>query len=107
MSQNFTDQNFQEEVIEASRQKPVLVDFYASWCGPCQIQGPIIDELAEEMQGKAAIGKMDTEEAKDISLRYQVMSIPTILIFRNGEIKESLVGLQPKEALKESLEKYL
>ena len=107
MSMQFTDQNFQEEAIEASKQKPVLVDFFASWCGPCKMQAPVIDALAEEMGDKAQIGKLNTEEAPAIAEKFSVMSIPTLLIFKDGEVKETLVGLQSKEGLVEVLKKYM
>ena len=104
MSKQFKDQNFEKEVLEASKEKPVLVDFFASWCGPCKLQGPIIDEVAEAIGDKASVGKMNTEEEPETSQKYGVMSIPNILIFRNGEIVENLVGLQNKEELISKLE---
>ena len=107
MAKVFNDENFDKEVIEASREKPVLVDFFASWCGPCKIQGPIIDEVAEGLGEKAVVGKLNTEEAPETSSRYGVMSIPTIILFKDGEAKETLNGLQPKEALGEVIKKYL
>ena len=107
MAKHFTDDNFQEEVIEASKQKPVLVDFFAAWCGPCKMQAPVIEALAEEIGEKAAVGKLDTEEARQTAGKYGVMSIPTLLIFKDGEVKETMVGLQAKDALAEILEKYL
>ena len=99
MEKQFTDENFQEEVIEASKSKPVLVDFFAPWCGPCKIMGPIIEELAEEVKDKAIVGKLNTEEAQVVAQKYEVMSIPTIILFKDGEVKETLVGLQAKENL--------
>ncbi|MDD5071869.1 MAG: thioredoxin [Patescibacteria group bacterium] len=107
MERVFNDENFQKEVIEASGEKPVLVDFFAVWCGPCQIQGPIVDEVAEEMEGKAVVGKINTEEAPETSSKYGIMSIPTIILFKDGQAKETLNGLQSKEALAEVIEKYL
>jgi thioredoxin 1 len=107
MAKVFNDENFQKEVIEASGQKPVLVDFFAVWCGPCQIQGPIIDEVAEEMEGKAFVEKVNTEEAPETSEKYGVMSIPTIVLFKDGQAKETLNGLQSKESLTEVIKKYL
>jgi thioredoxin 1 len=107
MAKVFNDENFQEEVIEASRTKPVLVDFFASWCGPCKLQGPIIDELAEEIGGKAIVGKVNTEEAMESSIKYEVMSIPTLILFKDGIVKEVLNGLQTKETLAETIKKYL
>jgi thioredoxin 1 len=107
MAKQFTDDNFQAEVIEASKAQPVLVDFFASWCGPCKMIAPIIEELAEDMEGKAVIGKLDTEAAGKTAAAYNVMSIPTLIIFKDGEAKETLMGAQPKESLAEALNKYL
>lgn len=106
MSKQFTDQNFNSEVLEASKQKPVLVDFFAPWCGPCKIQGPIVDELAGEIGDKAVVGKLNTEEAQQTAMNFGIMSIPTLMIFKNGEVKETMVGLQSKEGLRALLEKY-
>ena len=80
----FTNENFEKEAIEASKEKPVLVDFFASWCGPCKMQGPIVDELESEIADKAVVGKLNTETAQDIAGKYGVMSIPTLIVFRNG-----------------------
>lgn len=107
MAQNFTDVNFKQEVITGSKSKPVLVEFFASWCGPCKLQGPIIDEVAEEIGDKAIVGKLNTEEAADTARKYGVMSIPNSLIFKDGEVVENLVGLQSKESLVEAIKKYL
>ncbi|MDD5032110.1 MAG: thioredoxin [Patescibacteria group bacterium] len=107
MAKVFNDENFQKEVLEASKEKPVLVDFFAAWCGPCKIQGPIIEEVAEEMGEKAIVGKLNTEEAPETSNQYGVMSIPTLILFKGGEVKETLNGLQPKETLVEVIKKYL
>jgi thioredoxin 1 len=103
MSLEFNGVNFQKEVIEASTNKPVLVDFFAQWCGPCKMQGPIVDELATDMEGKAVVGKLDIEVAEDIASKYGVMSVPTMLVFRDGEVKETMTGLREKGALKEVL----
>jgi len=106
-TKHFTDGNFNQEVIEASKNQPVLVDFYADWCGPCKIQGPIVDEVAEAMEGKAAVGKLNTESERQTAEAYNVMSIPTILVFKDGEVQETLVGVQAKDGLVETLNKYL
>ena len=103
--QIFTDNNFEIEVLQSD--KPVLVDFFATWCGPCRMQGPIIEELAVEMGNKVKIGKMDVDQNPQIAQKYGIMSIPTIIIFKDGEIKETLVGLQSKEILKLALEKLI
>jgi thioredoxin 1 len=106
MSIEFKSDNFQKEAIEASKEKPVLVDFFAEWCGPCKMQGPIIDELAEEIKDKAVVGKLNIDEAGDIAEKYQVMSIPTMIIFKDGEVQETMTGLRDKGVLTEILKKY-
>lgn len=106
MTKSFTDENFQTEVIEASKTKPVLIDFFAVWCGPCKMQGPIIDEVAGLMGDKAVVGKLNTDEAQAMAIKYGVMSIPTLMIFKDGEAKETMVGLQGKESLIETIKKY-
>ncbi len=106
MSKEFTDANFKKEAIEASKQKPVLVDFFAPWCGPCKMQGPIVDELAEEVGDKAVIGKLNTEDNQQTAGNLGVMSIPTLMLFKDGEAKETLVGLQTKEGLLDLIKKY-
>ena len=103
MAQQFTDQNFETEVLKSS--KLVLVDFWAAWCGPCQMMGPIIDELAEELKDKYKIGKLNVDENRETASKYGVMSIPTLIIFKNGKELKQLVGVQSKEGLKEELEK--
>lgn len=107
MTQEFTQDNFAAEVIEASKNKPVLVDFFASWCGPCQIQGPIVEEISQEIEGKAIIGKLNTENAMDITKQFGIMSIPTIMIFRNGNPAERFTGVQDKSTLVDGLNKHL
>jgi len=99
----FTDQNFEGEVLKSD--KPTLVDFWAPWCGPCQMMGPIIEELAKEIGDKAKIGKLNVDENPQIAQNFSVMSIPTIMIFKGGKMVKQLVGVQSKEALKEELEK--
>jgi len=106
MTKHFNNDNFQKEVIDASKDKPVLVDFFAEWCGPCKMMSPVIDELADEMKENAIIGKLNTEESQAIAGKYNVMSIPTLIVFKDGEVKETLVGMQPKESLQATLEKY-
>jgi thioredoxin 1 len=102
----FTDQNFEEEVIKSK--VPVLVDFWAPWCGPCQMMGPIIEELAKEYEGKAIkIGKINVDENPAMAEKYGVMSIPAFKIFKDGKIINEMVGAQAKEGLKEVLDKLL
>ena len=85
----------------------MLVDFFAPWCGPCKMQGPIIDELAEEIKDKAVVGKLNTEDSQQTATKLGVMSIPTLIIFKDGEVKETLVGLQSKDGLVTLIEKYI
>lgn len=106
MSKHFTTAAFNQEVIEASRTKPVLVDFFAVWCGPCQMMSPIIDQLADTVGDKAVVGKVDTEQEPELAEKYNVMSIPTLIIFKNGEPVETLMGVQSLSFLTEVLEKH-
>lgn len=103
MAQQFTDQNFEQEVLKS--EKPVLVDFWAAWCGPCQMMGPIIEELAEEVKEKYKVGKLNVDENRETTSKYGVMSIPTLIIFKGGKEVKQLVGVQSKEGLKGELEK--
>jgi thioredoxin 1 len=91
----FTDENFDAEVLGADT--PVLVDFWAEWCGPCRALGPIIDELAGDNAGKVKVGKLDTDASQQISVRYSVSSIPTVILFSKGEIAKKFVGLHQKK----------
>lgn len=100
-----TDTNFEAEVLKS--EMPVLVDFFAEWCGPCRMQGPIVEELAGEMSGKAKVAKLNVDNAPATSQKYGVMSIPTIIIFKGGEAKQTLIGLQTKETLKAELSKLV
>lgn len=97
---NFTDENFEEEVLKS--EKTVLVDVFATWCGPCRMMAPIIDEIAEEMQD-VKVGKVDSDENPEVAEKYGIMSIPTIMIFKNGEVKKVFVGLTSKTEIIEAL----
>jgi thioredoxin 1 len=97
----FTDHNFEQEVLNS--QKPVLVDFWAPWCGPCQMMGPIIEQLAEELEGKVIVGKINVDENPQMAQKYGIMSIPTLLVFKNGQVVEQFLGIQPKEVLMQVL----
>jgi thioredoxin 1 len=105
MALTFTDQNFDELVLKSD--KPVIVDFWAEWCGPCRMVGPIISELAEEYEGKAVIGKLDVDSNPGVTGQFRVRNIPTILFFKNGEVVEKQVGAVPKATLVAKLENLL
>jgi thioredoxin 1 len=99
----FTDQNFQGEVAQGL----VLVDFWAPWCGPCRMVGPIIEELADDYQGKMKVGKLNVDDHQQTAMNFRVMSIPTVILFKDGEPVETMVGAMPKGAYEKKLEKYL
>ncbi len=101
----FTDANFKEEVLNSD--KVVLVDFWASWCGPCMIMGPIIEEVASEYEGKAKVGKLNTEENPSTTGEYGIISIPTMIIFKDGKPVDQIIGAVPKEVVKSKLDKVL
>lgn len=102
MAKHLTDGNFETEALQSD--VPVLVDFYADWCGPCKMMSPVIDQLAEEYEGKAKICKLNVDENGVTAQKYRVMSIPTILIFKDGEVVDSVVGAVPKQNLEAKLE---
>lgn len=103
MAVEFTDQNFEEEVLKSD--KPALVDFWAPWCGPCQIMGPIIEDLAKEMGDKFKIGKINVDENSAVAGKFGIMSIPTVILFKNGQVVKNLIGIQSIDTLKEELQK--
>jgi thioredoxin 1 len=100
-----TNDSFQTDVLDV-KDIPVLVDFWAPWCGPCQQQGPIVNELADEVGDKAKIFKVNVDDNGDLAGRYGVMSIPALKVFKNGEVVEELVGVHQMQQLKEVIEKY-
>jgi len=99
------DKNFEQEVLKSDL--PVLVDFWAEWCGPCRAIAPIIEELAGELQGKMKVAKINVDEAQDLAGNYNVMSIPTMLIFKNGKPVDQVVGAMPKPQLLAKIKPYL
>jgi len=98
---NITDQNFNQEVLQSD--KPVLVDFWASWCGPCQMMGPIIEELAREVGDKFKVVKLNVDENQESAQKYGVSSIPTLIFFKGGQEVDKMMGVQSKESLLEKL----
>ncbi|MBO5279226.1 MAG: thioredoxin [Lachnospiraceae bacterium] len=105
MAKVFTDQNFEEEVLKS--ELPVLVDFYADWCGPCKMMAPIIENLAVEYAGKVTVGKLNVDTSPSAAAGYRVMSIPTMILFVNGEAKETVVGAVSAKGLVQKLEQAL
>lgn len=99
---NFTDDSFQADVLDSDI--PVLVDFWAEWCQPCKMLTPTIDAIADEFSGRAKVGKMNIDDHKQVALARNIQSIPTVLIFKNGEVAQTLVGIASKEKIAEALE---
>lgn len=102
MAFQFTDDNFKAEVLEA--ELPVLVDFYADWCGPCKMMAPVVEALAAEYEGRVKIGKLNVDQSPDTAGQYGIMSIPTLLFFKNGEVVNKIVGAVPKSDLEQALD---
>lgn len=105
MALEITDANFEEVVLNSD--KPVMVDFWAAWCGPCRMVGPIIDEVSTDYDGKAVVGKMDVDTNQEFAAKYGVRNIPTVLVFQNGEVVGRQVGVAPKDAYTEALDALL
>jgi thioredoxin 1 len=108
MAQNIvelTDANWESEVINSS--VPVLVDFWAPWCGPCRIIAPVVEKLAGEFAGQIKVGKLNTDDNPGVSMRYGIRAIPTIMMFKNGEVVDTRVGVQPEDSLRKMIKNNL
>jgi len=105
MALEITDTTFEEIVLKSD--KPVMVDFWAQWCGPCKMVGPIIDEISDEYQGKAIVGKVDVDANQEFAAKYGVRNIPTVLVFKNGEVVSRQVGASPKKIYTEVIDAHL
>jgi len=101
----FSEQNFEQEVLKSD--KPVLVDFWATWCGPCRMMAPAVDAVAEAYAGRAKVGKLNVDENFVISGRYNIRGVPTLLLFKDGQVREQIVGAASKEAISKLLDKHL
>lgn len=105
MAYEFTDANFKQEVLQSD--KVTLIDLWAEWCGPCRAMTPIVDDLSAEYNGRAVIGKLNVDHNPEVPTDYNVRGIPTFLLFKNGELKEKIVGMQTKDALRAKIEALL
>ncbi|HNR54616.1 MAG TPA: thioredoxin [Flavobacteriales bacterium] len=105
MALELTDSNFEELALKSD--KPVMVDFWAEWCGPCRMVGPVVEELAKEYDGKAVVGKVNVDNNPQVAMKYGIRSIPTILFLKNGEVVDRSVGAVPKSQLSQKLEGQL
>jgi thioredoxin 1 len=103
--QTFTDGNFESSVLKSGT--PVLVDFWAEWCGPCKRLGPTIDALAADYAGRVTIGKLNVDDNPNTAFKFQIRGIPAVLLFKDGQVVESVIGLAPKEDFKKAIEKHL
>lgn len=101
MAKVFSDENFESEVLNSD--VPVLVDFFAEWCGPCKMMGPVVDKIAQEYEGKAKVGKIDIDKNPGLAGKYNVMSVPTFMVFKQGKIVDTVIGTVSKEELTKNL----
>lgn len=101
MEKMFTTSNFDAEVLQSD--KTVLVDFYADWCGPCKMMAPLVEKLAEELDGVAVVGKLNVDDNEEIAMKYGVMTIPTLMVFKGGQPVNKLIGVQPKEVVEKMI----
>ena len=105
MANIVTDSNFQQEVLNS--ELPVVVDFYADWCGPCKMIGPVIEQLAEAYAGKIKVGKVNVDENMELASKYRIMSIPAIMFFKNGEVQDQIIGAVPKAQIEAKFQALL
>ena len=102
---HINSENFDKEVLQA--QEPVLIDFWASWCGPCRMVAPVVEKLSEEYEGRLKVAKVDVDECPDIAQRYGVMSIPTLIVIKDGQEQDKIIGAAPRSRLAQMVDQYL